>query len=127
MRARIRDRFAELHTQRTKAETELDAFNATQPSAADPALLDELPYLGDILPAFPLAFKAELFAAVDLTVVWNKTEGQSTVSATITDATLAALPFIFDPSQDDYHDTAAADAPAPNGHLSRAPLLGSAA
>jgi len=50
MRARIRDRFAELHTQRTKAETELDALTATQPRAADPALLDELPYLGDILP-----------------------------------------------------------------------------
>jgi site-specific DNA recombinase len=111
MRARIRDRFAELHTQRTQAETELDALTTARPRAADPALLDELPYLGDILPALPPALKTRLFAAVDLTVLWNKTDGQTTVRATITDATLAALPLILDPSQDGYHDTA--DTPRP--------------
>jgi hypothetical protein len=45
----------------------------------------------------------------------------ATVRATITDATLAALPFILDPSQDGYHDTAADIAPV--GHLSRPSLL----
>lgn len=39
--------------------------------------------------------------------MWNNTEGQTTISATITDATLAALGFITDPGQDGYHDTAA--------------------
>jgi hypothetical protein len=53
--------------------------------------------------------------------LWSKTGGQTTVTATITDATLAALPGILDPSQDGYHDTAD---PNDIGHLSQHPLLG---
>ena len=49
MRARIRDRFAELHQQRTEAETRLAAITAARPKAADPDILDELPYCEDIL------------------------------------------------------------------------------
>jgi hypothetical protein len=77
MRARIRTRFAELHQQRTQAETELAQLTAVTPRASDPALLDELPYLGDILPDLPPALRARLFAAVDLTILWNKTGGQA--------------------------------------------------
>ena len=85
------------------AETELARLTAAKaPRAADPALLDELPYLGDILPSLPPALKARLFAAVDLAILWNKTGGQAT--ATITERTLAALTAI-DPSQDGYRDT----------------------
>jgi hypothetical protein len=103
MRARIRDRFAELHAQRTQAETELSRLTqASAPRAANPALLDELPYLGDTLPGLPSAVKARLFAAVDRSILWNKSGRQATVTATITDDTLAA---ILDPSQDGYHDT----------------------
>jgi len=105
MRARIRDRFAELHAQRTAAETELDQLTqAKAPRAADPALLDELPYLGDILPSLPPALKTRLFAAVDLAILWNKSGGQATVTAAITEDTLTALTAI-DPSQDGYRDT----------------------
>jgi hypothetical protein len=52
------------------------------------------PYLDDIFPSLPPALKARLFAAVDLSFLWNKTGGQ----VTITDATLAALPAILDPT-----------------------------
>jgi hypothetical protein len=109
MRARIRTRFAELHDHRTQAETELDQLTAATPRAADPALLDELPYLEGILPDLPPALKARLFAAVDLTILWNKTGGQATVTATITETTLAALPATLDPAQDGYHDTASTE------------------
>jgi hypothetical protein len=37
--------------------------------------------------------------------LWNKTGGQ----ATITDATLAALPSTLDPTQDGNHDTASTE------------------
>jgi hypothetical protein len=107
MRARIRDRFAELHHQRTEAETRLAALTAAKPRAADPAILEELPYCQDILDGLPPALKARLFAAIDLNVVWNKTGGQVTVYATITDATLTALADLLNPDQDGYHDTAA--------------------
>jgi site-specific DNA recombinase len=124
MRARIHDRFAQLHTQRTTAETELAAIAATQPRAADPAILDEIPYAGDILPRLPPALKARLFAALDLAILWNKTDGQATVTITITDTTLDALPDILDPGQDGYHDTASPDpaTTATLGHLTQAPI-----
>jgi len=119
MRARIRDRFAQLHTQRTDAETQLDTLTATQPKAIDPAILDEIPYAGDILPDLPPVLKARLFAAFDLHILWHKTGGQVTVSAEITDATLRALPELLNPSQDGYHDTA-----APAGTGNPAPAAG---
>lgn len=43
MRARIPDRFAELHHEREQAQAQLDIFQAATPKAAEPALLDELP------------------------------------------------------------------------------------
>lgn len=52
------------------------------------------------------SLKARLFEALDLTILWNKTDGQATARITITDTTLAALPEILNPDQDSYHDTA---------------------
>jgi hypothetical protein len=66
MRARINERFTQLHTERTAAEAKLAALTAEQPKAADPAILDEIPYAGDIIPALPPALKARLFAVTDL-------------------------------------------------------------
>ena len=105
MRARIRARFAHLHHEREHLETQLQALAKTVPAAADPALLDELPVLGDILPTLPPALKARLFAAFDLEILWNKPGGQATVFAEITENTLQAIPGIIDPGQDGYHDT----------------------
>ena len=89
----------------------------TVPQATDPALLDQLPVLGDILPGLPPALKARLLAAFDLEILWNKPGQQVTVFAEITDATLQAIPGITDPGQDGYHDTSTDDAdhgqPAP--------------
>ena len=76
------------------------------------------------------ALKTRLFDAFDLTILWNKTGNQATVTAVITDATLRALPEILDPSQDGYHDTAATPAgagdpaPATVGDLAQPPIGG---
>ena len=106
MRARITARFAELHADREQAQAQLDTLAAATPQAADPALLDELPLAGDILPGLPPDLKARLFDAFDLQILWNKPGGQATVFAEITDATLRALPAILNPGQDGYDDTA---------------------
>jgi hypothetical protein len=119
MRARIMDRFAQLHAERTQAETDLKTLSISAPKAADPALLDEIPYAGDILPGLPSALKARLFAMFDLTVLWNKPGNQATVSALITDETLRALPALLNPGQDGYHDTHNPDTPAAIGHLTQ--------
>ena len=105
MRARIRARFADLHREREQLETQLQSLAKTTPAAADPALLDELPLLGDILPDLPPALKARLLAAFGIEILWNKPGRQVTVFAEITENTLQALPGLTDPSQDGYHDT----------------------
>ena len=109
MRGRIRARFAQLHGEREQIETQLAALAQTTPKAADPALLDQLPMPGDILPGLTPELKAELFQAFDLQVLWNKPGGQATVFAEITEATLHALPGILDPGRDGYDDTADPD------------------
>jgi hypothetical protein len=131
MRARIRARFADLHHEREQLEAQLQALAKATPSALDPALLDELPALGDILPSLPPALKARLFAAFGLEILWNKPGQQVTVFAEITENTLQAIPGITDPSQDRYHDTStqtSTDDTAPlwdlgnTPRVSRAPL-----
>jgi DNA invertase Pin-like site-specific DNA recombinase len=122
MRARIMDRFTQLHTERTQAETELHALDRATPEAFDPTLLDEIPYAADLLPDMPPALKARLLAAFDIGILWNKPANQATITAVISDETLRALPGIIDPSQDGYHDTAdpaATKGPTAIGSLAR--------
>ena len=128
MRARIRARFADLHHEREQIETQLTALAKTTPAAADPALLDELPLLGNLLPGLPPALKARLFAAFGLEILWNKPGQQATVFAEITENTLQAIPGITDPGQDGYHDTdntgTHADQPEPIWDLGSTPRQG---
>ena len=105
-RARIRARFAELHDERERLETQLKTLAKTTPAAADTSLLDQLPLAGDILPRLSPRLKARLFQVFDITVLWNKPARQATVTAEITEATLQALDAILDPGQDGFHDTA---------------------
>jgi hypothetical protein len=98
IRARINERFAALHAERTAAEAKLTAIASAKPKAADPAILDKIPYAGDLIPACsPRSTWPSL---------WNKEDWQATVTVTITDDTLAALPEILDPAQPGYHDRA---------------------
>jgi len=58
MRARITTRFAELHADREDTEARLAALAAITPKAVDPALLEELPLAGDIVPGLPPDLRA---------------------------------------------------------------------
>ena len=121
--AAMRARFADLHHEREQIETQLTALAKTTPAAADPALLDELPALGDILPGLPPALKARLFAAFGLEILWNKPGQQVTVFVEITENTLQAIPAITDPGQDGYHETSTDDT-APMWDLGNTPRAG---
>ncbi len=109
MRARIRDRFTELHHERQQLQAQLDALAQTTPRAADTSLLEELPPVGDILPGPSPQLKARLPAAFGIEILWSKTASQATVFAEITDATLQALSAILNPGQDGYDDTSESD------------------
>ena len=98
---------------RLDLETERDNIGARLAAMAkqaddhggDPALLDGLPMLGDVLPRLPDRTKAQLFEALDLTMHYSKTTGQVTSRATITPATPAALAILL-PTQDHPSDLA---------------------
>jgi hypothetical protein len=128
-RARIRERFTQLHDQRTHAETQLTALQAASEPVSDPALLDELPYLPGILRYAPEPLIERLLAALDVQCLYRKNLDQVTIWATITDTTprtLAAL--LADPRTD--NDTAASpQQPAPitaapdnRGELAQGPI-----
>jgi site-specific DNA recombinase len=119
-RARIRARFAELHEERERLETQLKTLAKTMPHAADTSLLDRLPLAGDVLPRLPPRVRARLFQVFDVSVLWSKSGRQATVRAEITETTLQAVAAILDPGQDGFHDTHL-DQPEPIGDLTNTP------
>jgi hypothetical protein len=71
----------------------------TGETGGDPALLDALPMLGDVLPKLPNKIKTQLFDAVDLAMLYSKAKNQVTCFATITASTPAALAAIIADSE----------------------------
>jgi len=119
-RARIRARFAELHQERELLETQLKALAKTTPAAVNMSMLDQLPLAGDVLPRLSPQLRAKLFAVFDISIYWNKTAGQTTVHAEITENTLRAVTGLLDPTQDGYDDTDP-DQPGPIWDLANTP------
>jgi hypothetical protein len=96
MRKRHLAVFKELEADRAKINTKLAALaKQTTDDGGDPALLDLLPMLGDVLPKLPDRIKARLFEAFDLAMLYNKKDNQVTCWATITPSTPAALAAII--------------------------------
>ena len=82
MRTRHLARFTELEAERDDINSKLAALakQATQTTGGDPALLNRLPMLGNMLAAAPDRIKQQLFDAFDIQALW----------ATITPSTPAA-------------------------------------
>jgi site-specific DNA recombinase len=100
LRNRIRVRFKDLYEQRTGIEAQLAALQAPA-ERDDPALLDELPTLGDILADAPPRLTEQLFEAFGIQAVYNKDLHQVTIHATLTDATPQAIAdLVADPRAD---------------------------
>jgi hypothetical protein len=120
-RARIRERFTELHTERTRLETELTGLAAAATHDNDPTLLDELPILGDILTDAPPRLVEELLDAFDIQALYNKDMHQATIWATLTSATPRAVAALLtDPRTDSDTGTGApAPTPAPQPALAQ--------
>jgi site-specific DNA recombinase len=87
LRERIRARYRELHTEQKTLEAQRDQLDTTATEIQDPALLDALPILGDILTEAPAGLAEELFEAFHLQAVFSKEHRQVTIRVTITDAT----------------------------------------
>ena len=95
LRSRILARFTELEDERTHIARQLADLSKIEPEAGDPALLDLLPILGDILAGAPLRLQQQLFQAFDLQVLYKKNMHQVSLSVTITDSTPQAVAAII--------------------------------
>ena len=91
LRERIRNRYRELHGERATLETQRDQLDIAATEVNDPALLDELPILGDILTGAPAGLTEQLFEAFHVQAVYSKELHQVTIHVTITDATPQAI------------------------------------
>jgi hypothetical protein len=88
MRSRHLRAFADLEAERDQIKTKLSALaKQADEHGGDPALLDALPMLGDVLDKLPNKVKAQLFDALDLAMLHSKTKNQITCRATITAST----------------------------------------
>jgi hypothetical protein len=101
MRTRHLARFTELEAERDDIGRQLTALakQATRESGGDPALLDAIPPLGDVLGQVPDKIKQRLFDAFDVQALYSKTHNQVTFWATITPSTPAALAAIIAASE----------------------------
>jgi hypothetical protein len=101
LRTRHLKRFTELEAERADINGKLAALakQATQTTGGDPALLDRLPLLGDLLGQVPDRIKQQLFDAFDIQALYSKTHNQVTLWATITPTTPAALAAIIAASE----------------------------
>ena len=95
LRGRIIARFTELETERAEINDRLTALDRATGQRDEPALLDKLPILGDILADAPPSAQARLFSAVGLELIYNKQDHQVTIYATITPSTPHALAAII--------------------------------
>jgi site-specific DNA recombinase len=122
LRSRILARFTELEDERAQIDAQLAELARTQPQAADPALLDRLPILGDLLADAPARLWEQLLAAFDIQALYNKNLHQVTIRATITDSTPQAVAAIAAVA-DDHPRPAAPDAdPAQFSDLAQPPM-----
>jgi hypothetical protein len=101
MRTRHLNRFTELEAERDAIGHQLAALakQATQETGGDPALLDAIPPLGDVLGQIPDKIKQKLFDAFDVQALYSKAHNQVTLWATITPSTPAALAAIIAASE----------------------------
>jgi site-specific DNA recombinase len=123
LRSRILARFTELEDERATIDTQLAGLAAAAPAAADPALLDNLPILGDILADAPVRLWQQLLAALDIQALYNKNLHQVTIHATITDATPRTVAAIINDADDHPTTTRPTQDPEPVfSHLAQAPI-----
>jgi site-specific DNA recombinase len=123
-RQRIRARNAQLHDQRTHAETQLTALQSAAQADNDPTLLDELPYLPGILASAPEPLKEKLLAALDVQCLYRKEQNQVTIWVTITDTTPATLAALLADPRTDHHQTdpQTPAQPTGSGELAQRPI-----
>jgi hypothetical protein len=118
-RQRLRARFTELYGQRTTLQGQLDTLTtASDELVSDPALLDELPYLGDIVTNAPEVLIEKLLAIFDLSAVYNRDKHQLTIHATITSATPQALRDLLTDPRADHNQQTPDPAPTGQNHVS---------
>jgi hypothetical protein len=111
-RARIRERFTQLCTERetiTAQLTELAHDTGQHPN--DATLIDELPELPGRLDELPERIQAALFAAFDIQVLWNPPMRQATFFATITDTSPGIITDLLTRASDDDPATTSAAHP----------------
>jgi site-specific DNA recombinase len=99
LRTRIIARFGELEDDRAGINKQLAALTHAPVFLQDPTLLDALPTLAGILTGAPPRLQAQLFAALDLQLVYKKDTHQVTIYATLTPATPHTLAAIINTSE----------------------------
>ena len=104
-RDRINEQFTVRFDEQAAAKAELETLTASQPTADDPALIDELPYAPGLLAGAPAELRARIYATFQVHALYRAKQHQATITATITDQTPGIIQALIADSRTD-HDTA---------------------
>ena len=113
LRSRVLARFTELEDERVQISTQLADLAKTSTGPGDPALMDALPLLGDLLADAPARLQQQLYDAFDLKALCKKNMHQVTIHVTITDSTPRAVAVIINHASDHPGSTAPNPASGP--------------
>jgi hypothetical protein len=91
LRARIHAHFTELHHELEAKKTQRKTLTQQSPPAADIDLIDLLPTLPGRIYELPEPIQADIFAALDIQILWNAPMRQATYIATIPGVVTALL------------------------------------
>jgi site-specific DNA recombinase len=116
LRSRVLARFTELEDERAQINTQLTDVAKTGTGPGDPALLDALPLLGNLLADAPARLQQQLYEAFDLQALYKKNMHQVTMHVTITDSTPGAVAAIINDAGG--HPAHTTSGPAEQAHIS---------
>jgi len=122
-RADIRTRYAQRLTERRTTQHELDTLTTPAQPAHDPALLDQIPQLGDWLTTAPETTQHAIYDAFQLTITYHRPTHQATLRATLTNTTPHALETALHTSRDTTPPTTPPTPTTRNCHLPPPPMV----
>jgi hypothetical protein len=101
LRDRQREIYKQVYADRAAIQARIDDLSSAPASENDPALLDEIPRAAGMLLEAPDAIREQLYAALDLQVLYRADKNQATVWVTLTENTPGLLAALLDDARTD--------------------------
>jgi site-specific DNA recombinase len=101
LRQRAREIFKDVYTERTTLTGQIAELSSAPADENDPALLDEIPRAASMLLQAPDTIREQLYAALDLQILYRADKNQATIWVTLTENTPRLITALTDDTRTD--------------------------